>query len=159
MYITAVWLRSARKQRGVNVYVHWHPDGLPEAPWRIANDPGPDARELRREELRPGGNQVEAYIDMVLADDDYSVDRVKKALDQMTRVIVAGAPNPVSKEFGAEGEPTVRIRFSISNLIADPETTRHIYDLLRVTLVDHLSTKVKTLPELAVRQRARRAIG
>jgi hypothetical protein len=159
MYITAMWLRSARKERGINIYVHRHPDGLPENPWRVANDPGPEARELRRQEIRPGGNYVEAYIDMVLADDDYSVDRVTNALDQMANVIADGAPNPVIQEFGAEGGPTVRIRFSISNLIADPETTRHIYELLRATLVDHLSRNVNTLPDPALRQRARRASG
>jgi hypothetical protein len=157
MYITAMWLRSPRKERGVNVYVHWHESGLPTNRWEIANNPGSDARDLRRTELRPGGNGVEAYVDIVLEDEEDTHERVVQALAQMAGSIDTDTSNLVNHEFNIEDDHRVGVRFSINNLMADRETKQAVYSLLRTTLVNHLRERVPMLPDAADRRPAQGA--
>jgi hypothetical protein len=154
MYVTAMWLRSPRRERGVNVYVHWHPDGLPEDPWKIANDPGPDDRNLRGVGLQPGGNYVEAYLDIALEDDGYELELVVGALRQMPQRMQASTDNPIWLDY-PEQAPRVYVRFWLNDLIADPETNRDVYTLLARPIVGLLQRRVPVLPDLATRQATR----
>lgn len=137
MYITAMWLRPPRKDRGVNIYIHKHPDGLPFGGdiAKISQDPGPDERSLRRIEARPGGNRVEAYLDIAVEDKDYSLERLETALDQVREILDLGTmENPLQIDVPLENGRRICLRFSVSDSMAGPESKRRIFALLRGTL-------------------------
>jgi hypothetical protein len=154
MYITAMLLRSPRRERGVNVYVHLHPDGLPVDRQRLPNDPGPEAREYRIESLPPGGNDVEAYVDLALKDEDYDLPLVIEALRYMAKHISASTTNQVNLDYPTDQSPLVSVRFWVTNMFADPETKRDVYGLLRKPIEGLLQKRIPTLPPLASRQQA-----
>jgi hypothetical protein len=74
MYITAIWVQAPSKDLGTNIFAHpgFSPSAeLGEAPTvsdaeRVAADPGPEDKSLRRAQIKPGMNRVLAYIDVVL---------------------------------------------------------------------------------------------
>jgi hypothetical protein len=73
-----MWLRSPKDgSEGFNVTIRKHPAGLPhdldiEA---YVRDPGGND-PIRYEELRRGGNRVQASLDLVFKDEDYDQDRI-----------------------------------------------------------------------------------
>jgi hypothetical protein len=71
MYITAMRVNSQKQGIGVNIFLHVRPgEPDPEAPWKIMDDPGPRVDKVSWIEVRSGGNRVEAYLDLLLAEAD-----------------------------------------------------------------------------------------
>ncbi len=147
MYLTAMRLqRPPEGSWGINIYVHWHPDGLPnrEDPWQTVNNPGPDDRNRREVQLKPGGNRVRAYVDMVLEDEKYTHDLVDAALDRMAAIIAEGVSNPVREDCGPDPTTFVGVRFG--NPWADREGMIGDYALLHDRLKKYLREKLLVLP-------------
>ena len=91
MYVTAMWVRRG-DDMGINVFVHRHDtdelvDWLEENGerwWTLPEDfPGEADRGASSFALKPGGNSVQAYMDVILRDRDWTLDAVRKALDAL----------------------------------------------------------------------------
>lgn len=136
MYITAMWLRSPRKVHGVNAYVHLHPRGLPPERWEVTRDPG-KIYIARRELPAGGGNFVEAYLDAVVEDGDYSMYLFDQAIKSMADAVERSAMNPLRKDFEINGG-RIGVRFSINRQMEDAESKMAVFELLRRTLLDWL---------------------
>lgn len=157
MYLSVMRLqRPNAGPWGVNIYTYWHPAGLPADHWKVVADPGPDDRARRQIELPPGGNRVQAYVDVILDDRHYSLKVIEAALDQMAATIAGGAPNPVRDEYVAEaGVERIFVRFGMNNQWADRSGMSDDYNLLRKRLMEHLQTRLPELPDEAERIAAR----
>jgi hypothetical protein len=85
MYVTAHLVRSKEDEEGINAFLHLHGR---EFPWpddasRLADsEPGKTVRS--RIDLRPGGNRVRAYLD-VLAPDETDRSELDRALTELSR--------------------------------------------------------------------------
>jgi hypothetical protein len=92
MYVTAQFVRNARGQHGVNVFAFVHGKtplpttarGEPDVAQVAEFEPGRCVDE--HVELTPGGNVVEAYLDVV-APDRFSKARVHEAIDRLQEEI------------------------------------------------------------------------
>lgn len=161
MYLSVMWLqRPNRGPWGINIHVYWHPNGLPDDPWKVVAETGPDDRPRRQIELAPGGNRVMAYLDVVLEDAHYTPALVEAALAEMGQTIAGGAPNPV-RGFADRDGHRVHLRFGMGNQWADREGMMDDYALLRGALLPYLRDRVPQLPgefERSATRQARRAV-
>jgi hypothetical protein len=132
MYLTAMRINSRRDGIGVNIYLHLKP-GAPDTqdPWKVMDDPGPAVREVAREEVRPGGNRVEAYLDLLLDEHAYSAELLTGILDEAAKAIEMGRPNPAKMEFPDRHGGVVRVAFSVNLGLEDLTSKRRIFRQLR----------------------------
>jgi len=144
MYITAMWVRSMEGIRGVNVHVHFHPEGLPHGGdlIKVASDPySTSVRGPSRIEIKPGGNHVQAFLDVLLDDQTYTPERVQAAL-AATRVAIKGdTPNPLRKQVMIDGN-SIYVVFSVNLGFEDPDSKRKIYSLLLEALMPWLKQRL-----------------
>lgn len=133
MYISALWVVSPDgSKRGVNVEVYRHPTGLPHDGdlKKLVKDPGGASPSARYTEVTPGGNRVEAALDLVLADEAYSRDAVIRALDAMATEHLKRLVRPVPWTIKLpEGE--MRGLFTSYLGPMDPTSARVVFSLLR----------------------------
>jgi hypothetical protein len=132
MYLTAMRINSTRDGIGVNIFLHLK-DGAPDpqAPWRVMDDPGPVVGEVSWTEVRPGGNRVEAYLDLLLNEQVYSTPLVARILAEAANAIEQGQPNPAKLEFLDDQGGIVRIAFSVNLGLEDRASKRRIFQQLR----------------------------
>lgn len=95
MYATAHRVTTPRGETGINAFLHKHgrafpwpddPSHLPET------DPGVDLWN-NGPAVRPGGNRVHSYLDVLAPDDTPSVE-IEEALDGLWLHLVADAAGP-----------------------------------------------------------------
>jgi hypothetical protein len=71
MFATAHRVRSYNGQTGINAFVHFHGAGFPwpAEPWHLPEDaPGEPDPARERIDIRPGGNRVCAFLDLLAPD-------------------------------------------------------------------------------------------
>jgi len=143
MYIVGMWLRAPKDgSQGVNVVIRKHPTGLPHDGdlTKIIEDPVRHEDALRYSELRPGGNRVQASLDIVLEDRDYDRAAVLRALDEFEqRELGMFVSEPLSIDMPL-GEGRLRGRFTTNLGPMDPQSTRAIFSLL-VSTIDRALAK------------------
>lgn len=142
MYVTAMWLRSGDNM-GVNVYLHRHDpkqlrQWLEEADdWtKLPDDfPGEPNRGRSFIPIRPGGNLVQAYLDFVIPDDDYTPARLQSALEAFGEEFSEHVnQNPYHTEIEEEGV-LHRFQFATTSPLFDtPETRLDLCKMLREKL-------------------------
>lgn len=95
MYITANWLYQPKTEvRGLNVDVHRNPGGILPGSKDTVGPVIKQAVETSSEavatyyELTPGGNRVEAYLDLVFEDDIYDFELIKIVLEKAKKDIL-----------------------------------------------------------------------
>lgn len=138
MYISTMWLVKTRGgERGVNVSVYKHPDGLSNAHGddvlKYTDDPKA-VEAFSYNQLTPGGNRVEAELDIVLEDDVYDRDAVLRALAEAESGL--GDKYLVKPHKFDATLPRGRLYGSFrSNLVPlDPGFARAVFSLLRSVL-------------------------
>jgi hypothetical protein len=145
MYITAMWLRSpATGERGVNVTIYRHPNGLPDQgdPERIAENPGQEVA-VRYNELRPGGNYVQAFLDLVLEDVHYDRDAINSALERIeNNEFLRHTSNPLRLTEQLKSNAELKVVFGVNIGFEDPESKRAIFSLLRGTTTRVLAQRM-----------------
>lgn len=110
MYL-AIQLVRRGEEEGINAFLHKHPPDLkwPKSPEDIAAlaDVNPGKIVQQRTDLKPGGNAVRAYLD-VLAPEDTAVEDIEKVIQTLRRKL-AEQKNPtifsksvVALRFGVE---------------------------------------------------------
>lgn len=95
MYITANWLYQPKTEvRGLNVDIHLNPGGVLTGSKdtvgpviKHANQTGGEAVATYYQ-MTPGNNRVEAYLDLVFEDADYSFELVKLVLERAKRAVL-----------------------------------------------------------------------
>lgn len=142
MYITVLWVRSPNGGTGVNAFVYRHPDrtisetqlaGVAADPYTSAA-PQPDSYL----EVKQGGNNVQAFLDVVLDDREYSPALVKRVLDKVPAALKNDPPDPLQKYVQLEGRTVAYVVFSVNLGQAEPDLKKHIFSLLRETLLSWL---------------------
>lgn len=128
MYITAHDLVSMRKEPGINVYLHRHDDDFvwPASPFDIP-EKSPGKIVKKAEELRPGGNRVRVYLD-VITPNDTTPDAVRRYLALFLQGIIAKPAFPAAMQ----AEQTV-IRFGCDQQL-EPNCRDYIEELSREIL-------------------------
>jgi len=107
MYATAHLVRS-RGEEGINAFLHLHDEGFawPSDPSALP-ETAPGRIVLRHVDLRPGGNEVRAYLD-VLAPDGTSRHAIELALEALVKDVwerrnpTVFSHGPVTIRFGVE---------------------------------------------------------
>ena len=110
-----------REDVGINVYLHIHGNTFhwPEDPFDIPDkDPG-DIVD-RAEALKPGGNRVRAYLDVVTPD-----DTSLPAIERYLRLFIRGLEQNFKVPVAMQSEQTV-IRFGC-DLQHEPEAMDYIH--------------------------------
>jgi hypothetical protein len=145
MYITAMWLRApATGARGVNVSIYRHPDGLPHEGdlQKIAEDPHHGPPPIRYQELKTGGNGVQAYLDLVLEDDHYNLGELRRALEHVRDSRFHGyVENPLLLDEPLEPGGQVKMAFSVNLGFQEPDSQRAIFSLLCATALQVLEQR------------------
>ncbi len=137
MYIVAMWLRAPKTgSQGVNVVVRRHPNGLTHGGDidKIIRDPQAGSLgDFRYEELRKGGNRVQAALDLVLEDKSYDRKAIHEALVDYERKFLGRLiPNPVRIDLQLPSG-SLQGQFVI-HLAPDPQITRATFNLLVWTI-------------------------
>jgi len=137
MYIVAMWLRAPKDgSQGVNVVIRKHPAGLPHDGdlKKIIQDPAGRGDAVRYDELPPGGNRVQATLDLVLEDGDYDRTAVLRALLEFEQ---KGLGMVVSEPLTLElplGRGRLRGVFTTNLGPMDPQSTQAVFSLLIGTI-------------------------
>jgi hypothetical protein len=145
LYITAMWLRAAATgARGVNVSIYRHPHGLPYGgdARKIAENPEQGAPPIRYQEIKSGGNSVEAYLDLILEDKHYDLGELKRTLEHLWKNrFLRRVENPLqlTEVLGSNAE--LKIVFSVNLGFEDPDSQRAIFSLLCGTAITALEQK------------------
>ncbi len=135
IYITVMRINSVTRGRGINIFLH-RPAGLDVTnPWSIVDNPGPKESALDQREVAPGGNRVEAYLDLFFNECDYSPDRLDWALGEVAREIEQGTRNPARIECAADGRVIVRVVFSVNLGLEDLASKRRVFNELSGALM------------------------
>jgi hypothetical protein len=111
MYATAHLVCRREGEEGINAFLHHHGADYPwpKEAWRLPEErPGKIVKQAF--DLRPGGNSVRAYLD-VLAPDGTPVDQIRAALaifeeelcERRNPTVFQHAPGRVTIRFGVEG--------------------------------------------------------
>lgn len=134
IYITVMRVNSATRGRGINIFLH-----RPEAPdqnnpWKFMDEPGPRVKELDHREVSPGGNRVEAYLDLFFDERDYSPELLDRTLREVEDNIERGTPNPAKIEPVKDGKIIVRAVFSVKLGLEDLMSKRRVFDELKGAL-------------------------
>lgn len=144
IYISAMRVRSTTDGLGINIDLHHSPGRAPEEFWTIWKNPGPSLEEVSWVEIKSGGNSVEAFLDLVIDDDDYSQDLIERALEGLSDTIEGGARNPFPWTFRGEGGRSVHMVFSVNIGLEDLDTKRRVLrglsDKIRRWLSQHDTT-------------------
>lgn len=140
MYVTAHHVSNEHKT-GINAFIHKHGEAFcwPDEPWRLP-ETEPGAMVGDKVQVKPGGNAVHSYLD-VLSPDDVSPDEIGAALiglwlELLTDEAAPGSPagllpNPVVYRrgrvvlrFGVEEwrVPTRSLEFAELRQYVDPAT-------------------------------------
>ncbi len=134
MFITAQWLRAPKDgTRGVNVTIYKHPDGVPHGGdvKQIADDPLPKSGIVRYDELRRGGNRVQAQVDLVLDDKDFDRETIRDALHECERTQVdVYVSTPLALDVPLK-HGRIHGRFEILTGPMDPQSARAVFYILR----------------------------
>jgi hypothetical protein len=134
MYITVMRVNSASRGRGINIFLH-RPEVLDQSnPWKVVDDPGPRVERLDQREVPPGGNRVEAYLDLFFDERDYSPDLLDWTLDEVESWIEKGTRNPAKIECSKDGRVIVRVVFSVNLGLEDLMSKRRVFNDLRGAL-------------------------
>lgn len=134
MYITVMRVNSARLGRGINIFFH-RPEALDQDnPWKVVDDPGPRVKEVDQREVPPGGNRVEAYLDLFFDERDDSPELLPWALDEVESAIERGTRNPAKIECTKDGRIVVRVVFSVNLGLEDLMSKRRVFNDLRGAL-------------------------
>ena len=124
MYLTAHRVRSATQAEGINSFRHWHgaefawPDDASALP---ETEPGVLDPAAARIAIRPGGNRVRAYLD-VLAPDDTPPAAIEQALADLERDL-AQRVNPT---VFTSGRTTIRLGVELA---LEPQRELHFQQL------------------------------
>jgi hypothetical protein len=134
IYITVMRVNSASRGRGINIFLH-RPEAIDRNnPWSLVDDPGPKVSELDQREVSPGGNRVEAYLDLFFNEGDYSPELLEWTLNEVGEAIERGTRNPARIECSREGEIVIRVVFSVNLGLEDLMSKRRVFNELRGAL-------------------------
>ncbi|WP_437970039.1 hypothetical protein WMF04_12400 [Sorangium sp. So ce260] len=134
MYVAVMRVNSASRGRGINIFLH-RPDVLDQSnPWKVVDEPGPTVKQLDQSEVPPGGNRVEAYLDLFFDERDYSSELLDWALNEVESAIEKGTRNPAKIECSRDGRVVVRIVFSVNLGLEDLMSKRRVFNDLRGAL-------------------------
>lgn len=144
MYITAMRVFSAKQGRGTNIFLH-QPVGAIQSsdPWRVMNHPGPTIVEFDWREVQPGGNRVEAYLDLFFQEEDYEPDLLTRTLDVAWDRIVTESVNLTKVKLGP-----VHVVFSVNQNLGDLMSKRRVFEELKSALLrweSHHATSIAHL--------------
>jgi hypothetical protein len=130
IYITVMRVNSASRGRGINIFLH-RPEALDQSnPWKVVDDPGPRVKELDQREVSPGGNRVEAYLDLFFDERDYSPELLNWTLNEVEGAIERGTRNPAKIECNKDGTIVVRVVFSVNLGLDDLMSKRRVFNEL-----------------------------
>jgi hypothetical protein len=145
IYIDAMRVRSPREGLGINVFLHLRPGPVPREYWTISQRPAQPIESLSWIEVPGGENSVEAFLDLVLDDGDYSPDLIEDAVEGLADRIEAGAPNPFTWTFKSEGGRAVHMVFSVKIGLEDLASKRRVLGELSDTIrrwMRHYDTQI-----------------
>jgi hypothetical protein len=155
MYLTAMRINSRREGIGVNIFLHLPPGAPdPKAPWSVMDKPGDTVDEVSRVEVRPGGNRVEAYLDLLLDEQAYSSPLFTRILDEVAAAIEEGQPNPAKMEFSDGCGGVVRVALSVNLGSEDLMSKRRIFQQLRSAIERWQRKHAATIEAITHRHRA-----
>jgi len=136
MHISVMWLRvPGELKRGVNVVIRKHP-GLQELDiGQIVDDPSKENIIACRHELKPGGNRVEASLDLVFEDRGYDPDAIDKQLKDVEMSIYTKYTHLEPMRFKRPlGQSPMQGVFETYLGPLSADSARAIFSLLRGTL-------------------------
>jgi hypothetical protein len=115
IYITAMRVRSPSGGLGINIYLHLLKGKVPGKFWTVSHNPGPELKQVSWEEVPSTGNSVEAFLDLVLDNEDYSRELLERVFDHLSREIesMGGGRNPLTTTV-KDGSRAVFIVFSVN---------------------------------------------
>ncbi len=149
MYITVMRVEAPRQGRGINIFLHERP-GPPDPvnPWKVVDDPGPRVRSVAWAEIKPGGNRIEAYLDVFFDEQAYTPAFLPWALDEIERSIDVRATNPAKIEIKKDGDVIAYAVFSVNLGLDDLMSKHRVFQDLRGALLRweaHHAEAIRTL--------------
>ena len=149
MYITVMRVEALTQGRGINIFLHL-PPGPPDPanPWKVVDAPGPRAPSVAWAEIKPGGNRVEAYLDLFFEERDYTPELLGWALGEIERRINVRATNPAKMELRRNDGVLVYAVFSVNLGLDDLMSKHRVFQDLSGALLRweaHYAEKIRAL--------------
>lgn len=147
MYISVTWVSSAKGINGVNAAVYLH--GQSQLPTscddtEIANHTGVQFKE-KRDFPKNQVHLIRAFVDIVLADNDYTPLNIEDSLNDIYNQIMGDTDNPFNHTWRGRGAE-IQMAYWINNSFPAPDSKRLILAMLKNTLVPWLKTDVPAVP-------------